>query len=388
MKEKVGQIFEHKKTGHWVARVCYRNTNGKKTAIQRTSKDKEDAKKLLKELLEKFENGGRQAIDAEKITFNELADYYEKHYAKPAKFVDDRKVEGMRNYKRVKGFLKIFRSYFGKLKIREIGYEEIVAFRSYRLTIPTHYKMTRNIATMNREISCLRRIFNIAIRKGWLTRNPVNMGEPLIDKSAERRRDRILTLDEEKRLLNACTGKRKHIKPLVIILLDTGARRGETLLLKFSDLDFENRLITYQALNTKTLKKRQVAMTARVYDELQKLWEDSDKNENSNVFGFTDVRGAFEVACKEAGIETGRPHGITIHSLRHTAATRLVKGQMPIQMVGRILSHQDPITTYRYLTANDDTLREAASIFESIQEQGCIPPENQIDYVIESELVN
>ncbi|HVE57251.1 MAG TPA: hypothetical protein VNB22_10520, partial [Pyrinomonadaceae bacterium] len=71
-------------------------------------------------MLDKLDVGGRDAIDAEKKTFNELADYYEKHYAKPAKFIDDRKIEGMRNYKRVKGFLKIFRSYFGKMKIREI----------------------------------------------------------------------------------------------------------------------------------------------------------------------------------------------------------------------------------------------------------------------------
>jgi integrase len=132
-------------------------------------------------------------------------------------------------------------------------------------------------------------------------------------------------------------------------------------------LDFENKMITFQALNTKTLKTRQVMMTNRVYDELQKLWESSDKNAESYVFSFSDVRKSFNVACQEAGIETGRPHGITIHSLRHTAATRLVKGQMPIQMVGRILSHQDPITTYRYLSVNDETLREAATIFESIQ---------------------
>jgi site-specific recombinase XerD len=86
------------------------------------------------------------------------------------------------------------------MKINRISYEEMVAFRSYRMTIKTHYKKTRNIATMNREISSLRRVFNIAIRKGWLIRNPVNMGEPLIDISAERRRDRILTIDEERRL--------------------------------------------------------------------------------------------------------------------------------------------------------------------------------------------
>lgn len=388
MREKEGQIFENKKTGNWVARVSYKNTNGKKTAIQRTGKTKAEAKKLLKELLEKFENGGRETIDAEKLTFNDLADYYEKQYVKPAKFVDNRKIEGMRNYKKVRGFVKVFRNYFGKMKLCKIGYDEILAYRSYRYTVPTHYKKTRNIATMNRELSSLRRVFNIAIRKGWLSRNPVNMGEPLIDKSAERRRSRILTFEEEKRLLDACRDKREHLIPLIIILLDSGARKGETLKLKFSDLNFENRLITFQALNTKTLKTRQVMMTNRVYEELQKLWKNSDKNENSNVFGFTDFRTSFNSACKEAEIETGRPDGITPHSLRHTAATRLVKGQMPIQMVGRILSHQDPITTYRYLSANDETLQEAVSIFEAVQEQPYISSESNIDVEMESDFLN
>lgn len=388
MRERVGQLIENKKTGNWVARVAYKNTNGKKTAIQRTAKSKEDAKKILNQLLQKLDEGGREAIDAEKLTFNDLADYYEKHYVKPAKFLDDRKIEGMRNWKRVKGFVKQFRAYFGKMKLNQIGYEEVVAFRNYRLSIPTHYKKTRNIATMNRELSCLRRVFNIGIRKGWLSRNPVNMGEPLIDRSGERRRDRILTLDEEKRLLEACTGRRKRIKPLIIFLLDTGARKGESTLLKFTDLDFENKMITFRALNTKTLKTRQVAMTSRVYDELLKLWNNSDKDKDSLVFNIKDFRKSFENACKEAGIKTGRPFGITPHSLRHTAATRLVKGQMSIQMVGRILSHQNPQTTYRYLTANDETLREAASILESVQLENDYTPQSQYDFVFESELVN
>lgn len=381
MRERTGQVFENKKNGLWTARVCYQNKNGKRTAIQRTAESKSDARKLLKELLEKLDNGGREAIDAEKLTFSDLTDYYEKHYAKPAKFLDDRKIEGMRDVGRVKGFLKQFRAYFGEMKLKQIGYEEVVAFRSYRLSIPTHYKKTRNIATMNREISCLRRVFNIGIRKGWISRNPVNMGEPLIDKSAERRRDRILTLEEEKRLLDACTGKRKHIKPFVICLLDTGARRGETQLLKFSDLDFENKLITYQALNTKSLKTRKIAMTKRVFDELLNLWENSDKKVDSLVFNFKDVRDSFESACKDANIETGRPFGITLHSLRHTAATRLVNGQMSIQMVGRILSHQNPQTTYRYLSANDETLRQAATIFESFQHQIPNDSESESDFI-------
>jgi integrase len=164
--------------------------------------------------------------------------------------------------------------------------------------------------------------------------------------------------------------------------LDTGARRGETFKLKFSDLDFENRLITFQALNTKTLKKRQVGMTNRVYNELLALWEKSSKDASSSVFNVKCVKRAFDSACKEAGIEAGRPFGITINNLRHTAATRLVKGQMPISMVGRILAHQNPQTTYRYLTTNNETLYQTVSILESFQDRIVVDSQNQ------SELIN
>ncbi len=41
-----------------------------------------------------------------------------------------------------------------------------------------------------------------------------------------------------------------------------------------------------------------------------------------------------------------------------------------------------------YLSANDETLREAASIFESIQQPHFTEDKNNLDFVIESEMVN
>jgi excisionase family DNA binding protein len=45
--------------------------------------------------------------------------------------------------------------------------------------------------------------------------------------SAEVERDRVLSFDEEQRLLAHCTGERAHLKPILVCALDTAMRRGE-----------------------------------------------------------------------------------------------------------------------------------------------------------------
>ena len=40
---------------------------------------------------------------------------------------------------------------------------------------------------------------------------------------------------------------------------------------------------------------------------------------------------------------------------------------MPLQMVGRILGHSQPQTTYRYLSADTETAAQAAAILEGFQ---------------------
>lgn len=367
-KERTGSIYKNK-NGNWFARITYTCPNGKRKDIKRKAKDKAGAKEIQKKLLNQLNSEGENSVVNSRMTFNSLSDHYAKVYLMPAEYFNEQKVFGLRAVERAKICLVHFREHFGNRKLREITYGDIYAYRSKRMKIITVQKKLLSIATINRELSVLRRMFNIALREGWILKNPFSCGEALIQTSAERRRERVLTLEEEIRLLKACNHpQRKHLKTLLIALLDTGARKGEMLKLKWKDVDLESRLITIQALNTKTLKKRQLAITQRLYAELSILWENSDKNLDSLVFGITDnVRKSFSSACKIAGIKEGGIDGLTLHCLRHTAATRLVKGQLPIQMVGRILGHTQPQTTYRYLSANDDTLRQAASILESIQ---------------------
>ena len=54
---------------------------------------------------------------------------------------------------------------------------------------------------MDRELEKMRRLLNIAEREGWILRNPMRNGDPLISIADERKRERIVTREEELRLL-------------------------------------------------------------------------------------------------------------------------------------------------------------------------------------------
>jgi len=371
MNDRSGYIFQNKQ-GAWYARTTITDSSGKRRNIKRRAKDKKDAKAILKRILCQLDIEGSKFADTSSLTFNDLADFYQVHYCKTAEYVDGKKVSGLRDVQRAQSVLVRCRAYFGKRRLRDITYRDIRAYYMMRLRQPTHYNNPPSIATMNRELGVLRRIFNIAVREDWLSRNPFSAGEPLISPASERRRERILTLDEEKNLLEVCH-HRRDVRALYICLLDTGARLSEFLKhLHWRSVCFASRTITLEAMTTKTLKARQLRMTERMFQELTEIRKLFPRVKNARVFNHLTVRIArreFKLACEVAGIPYGSPYGITLHSLRHTAATRLVKGQMPLQVVGRILGHSQPQTTYRYLSADAEATTQAAAILEAFQMQ-------------------
>ena len=375
MKIRKGYVYKDKATGFWYARITATDERGKRKDIKKRASDKTQAAKLLKQLNTTLDTRGVEAVEAEKLTFDDLSEYYIKHYAKPAEYVDEQKVTGLRSVYEVLRYVKTLREHFGNRKLKSISYDDIRAFRQTRLATKTYKDTPRTIGSVNRELAYLRRMLNIAVRKDWIVKNPFIAGEPLILLSAEKRRERILTYEEECKLLEACELLNFHLlRALLIALLDTGARKAEIAShLCWRAVDFTSRTITIEGMTTKTLKTRQVAMTSRLYAELEKLWEKSNKELDTPVFGFGVKTGCankqFSKVCKLAGLKQGGSpkDGLFIHSLRHTAATRLVKGQLPLQMVGRILGHTQPQTTYRYLSADVETTAQAAAILEAFQ---------------------
>lgn len=151
-------------------------------------------------------------------------------------------------------------------------------------------------------------------------------------------------------------------------------RIGEILKLIWQDIDFENQIITVRAFNTKTMRTRHVAMTPRLYAALQNAHETSTKEAESLVFGITDtIKTAFTNARRLAGLPDVR-----IHDLRHTAATRLVQGHLPLSEVGRILGHTQANTTFRYVNANIETARRAAGVLAMFSENKQEEPDSSL----------
>jgi integrase len=385
-----GYVYYDKREKSWYARVTVTDGNGKRRNLKKRAKDKAEAKEVLKILTRQLEDEGSKIADFSKLTFNDLADFYDRRYLKEAVYADGRKVSGLRDVSRPRELLKHLRKFFGRRKLREISYSDICQYRDERFKIHTHHKRPRTLASWNREAAVLRRMLNVALQQGWIVKNPFNCGDPLIIISGERRREGILTLDEEARLLEACDSHpyRHHLKSVLIFLIDTGCRKSEALKLRWESVCFESRVITVEGMTTKTLKTRHVVMTERLTQELVALWQKSPQEPRAEVFGISsNVRKSFASVCKIADIQHGGIDGLTLHSLRHTAATRLVQGGMSIQLAGRILGHSQVNTTYRYLSANIETAAQAAAILQAFQAR----PNVDVNLITEadgSELVN
>lgn len=316
-------------------------------------------KKKLAEILSEAE----RAVNGEDVeTFGQLAARFLSDYAKDAVFVGGEKVGGMRSASTVRDHVRMLRREIGDAKkLRRITYDDLRQLKEKRWTTTTRNGAERSRATVHRELSILRRMLSVAKTNGWIDENPFNRGEALILNSTEKKRERILTKDEEARLLLHCShAARRHILPLVIAALDTAARRGELLKLRWRNVDLKASTMTFVARNTKTERERSVRIPQRLHAELQRLAKESGAHASSLVFGIdASVRRAFNTAKRLAGLDDVR-----FHDLRHTAASRLVAGHLALPEVGRILGHTQAETTYRYSNIDGTTRERAANILD------------------------
>ena len=88
---------------------------------------------------------------------------------------------------------KQFLPHFGNNSIGCITASMIESFRAGRLKDPGYQGSTLKPATMNRQLALLKHMFSLAVREGWLDRNPVSLVKLQRENNA---RDRVLDSDE------------------------------------------------------------------------------------------------------------------------------------------------------------------------------------------------
>jgi integrase len=375
------KAHEHIKKGKkkcpttWWARVRYLDPErGQPKDLQRRAESRTDAIDKRDALLKEIRETAGRCVGSERMSFAQLCAYYEDHYVKEAEYVEGRKVSGLRSWYTVKKQLEMLKDHFGVRPIRSITYGNIRQFRFARFKAKTKAGTQRSIASVNRELALLRRMLNVAVAESWLPKNPFHQGASLISSADEKKRERILTQAEEKTLLDACAAPRRgHLRAIIIAALDTGCRRGELLKLRWRDVDLESGQINIIAFNTKTAKARCVAMTTRLRSELQQLWAAAPDEVNKRVFGvLASVKRSFAGARADAGLPDVR-----FNHKMHTAATRLLRAAITLSEVGRILGHQQPSTTYRYVNADIETANRAAAALDRFNALPLEAPINQ-----------
>jgi integrase len=173
-------------------------------------------------------------------------------------------------------------------------------------------------ATVNRKVSALRAMLVDANLRGGLAVVPTFPPQLPMNNT----RDRVFSREEERAMVDAFHRLgQPAAADLFIFLLYTAARAGEALKLKAEDVTLGGRP-TCLFRDTKNGSDRTIPLSKRAVEAIEphlpalaraKVWQ----------FGYDSFRGVFERALQLSGLD-GEP--ITIHTTRHTCATRLASG--------------------------------------------------------------
>lgn len=365
-RPRTGSITFDDERKLFVVRLTYHDEAGKRRDLRRTADTKTEALRLLTTLKRDLDDGGAQSIDGDRLTFRKLADIYqEKRLTEPV-YRDGQKVAGLRSWKDQRCRLKLLTDYFGKRRVKTITFADLETYKKHRLESDTRSGGERSIATVNRELALLRSVFGLAKQSGWIARSPFEQGKAIISTAVETKRERILTREEEERLLAACDCReRRHVRPVIIAALDTGARRGELLSLRWRDVDLNRGLLTVTSYKGKKTTTRTIGMTARLKAEFERLYELAPPDQDARVFGIeSGFYKAFDTACVKAGIE-----GFRFHDCRHTAITRMVQSGMHHTEIMKLSGHSLFSTFERYVNTNAETARRGADALDSLNQQ-------------------
>lgn len=256
---------------------------------------------------------------------------------------------------------------FGNKQLRDVRTDSIQRF--YNSMAKTYSHNTLEICR-----AILNGVFSQAVKNEIIQKNPVS--NAVLPKDNKKRSVRVMTETEQALFLKTAKGTRYY--PLYELALSTGMRSGEIRGLKWSDVNFNEKIIhisstlaysngTYYLDSPKTLSsERDIPMLDNVYALLKnqkkkqleermfwgEMWKQMAELENlvftsetGGPIGRDRFKNAIDGVVKKIN-KSGIPFShITPHTFRHTFATRSIEKGIPPKVLQTILGHNDLATT-------------------------------------------
>ena len=314
----------------------YRKSTGKSKR-----RDAEDVFHAEREKAKMAESAGIQKIKTYKLV--DLAEEYLKW------------AERQRSYKDKKQCIRQLVEVFGNRDMKDLNTREIEQWQSSRLKY-------NKPSTVNRLLATLKHMVNKGVQWEMAGDGALKQVRNVKLLPENNRRLRFLSIEECQRLIECC---HKNLKPIVIVALNTGMRRGEILGLKWEQVDLSHGFILLDV--TKNGERREIPINTT----LEYLFKEMPHSaESVYVFAgktgkpLTDIKTGFHTALRKAGI-----HDFRFHDIRHTFASQLVMAGIDLTSVKELLGHKSLTMTMRYSHLSPGHKRKAVHVLDRLMEE-------------------
>ena len=221
-------------------------------------------------------------------------------------------------------------------------------------------------ATVARKVAAVKSFFGFLTAEGLIDGDPTeNLKSPQVGKSLPK----ALTVEEMDELLEQpsrrSTPEARRDKAMLELLYATGLRVTELVSLDLSDVALESDPVTVRCVG-KGERERVLPLLQRAVDELwQYIFHVRPKLVRNrreyalfvNRRGERLTRQGFWLILKNYAKEANLDRAITPHTIRHTYATHMLSGGMPLRNVQDALGHASISTTQIYTHLTDDQKR-------------------------------
>jgi integrase len=271
----------------------------------------------------------------------------------------------------------------GDLDVKDLGPEDIYRYEAERAAGAVGWTDDEGkrrgyhkaaSSSVRREVAVLVAAVNYGVKNRLLSKADVR--ELPLPQSGEAR-ERWLTRDEAKRLLETAEARRKgpgrskveqkrlsRAERFIYLGLYTAARKNALETLKWEQVSFEQGTINLNPAGRRQTKKRRpiIPISAHLRPILQRM---ADERKSDWVLDHSgDIRTTFERTVAAAGVE-----GVSPHILRHTAATWMVQAGVSFERVARFLGTTVAMVERVYGHHAPDFLQDAANGLGAILEE-------------------